>query len=59
MKKFLMKGSRSTIGNLLYLVKLSRRDLVNPVNELSKVMDGATTAHEEELKSLVYFFLSK
>ena len=49
------KWYRSTIGTLLYLVKLSRPDLANPVRELSKVMDGAAPAHEKELKRLVEF----
>jgi hypothetical protein len=46
------KRFRLTIGTLLYLVKLSRPDIVNPVRELSKVMDGTTPAHEKELKRL-------
>ena len=35
------KSFRSMIGTLLYLVRLSRPDLANPVRELLKVMDGA------------------
>jgi hypothetical protein len=45
----------STIGTLLYLVKLSRPDLANPMRELSQVMDGAAPAHKNELKRLVDF----
>jgi hypothetical protein len=43
----------SVSGRLLYLVKLSRPDLANPVREPSKVMDRATPAHKKELKRLV------
>jgi hypothetical protein len=32
---------------------LSRPDLANPVRELSKVMDGAASAHKKKLKPLV------
>jgi hypothetical protein len=41
------KGFRSTIGTLLYLVKLSCPDIANPVRELSKIMDGAAPGHEK------------
>jgi hypothetical protein len=47
------KMFRSTIRTLLYLVKLSRPDIANPVRELSKAMDGAAPAHENELKRLI------
>ena len=54
------KGFRSTIGTLLYLVKLSRPDLGNPVRELSKVMDGASSGHVKELKWIINFiFLTR
>jgi hypothetical protein len=36
---------RSVVGMLLYLVKHSRPDIANSVRELSKVADGATSAH--------------
>jgi hypothetical protein len=51
------KKFRSTIGALLYLIKLSRPDIANPVRELSKVMDGAAPGHEKGLKRLTQFFL--
>ena len=35
------KWFRSSVGSLLYLVKLSRPDIANSVRELSKVMDLA------------------
>jgi hypothetical protein len=43
---------RSTIGTLMYLVKLSRPDIANPVKKISKVMNGAAPGHEKELKRL-------
>jgi hypothetical protein len=43
------KCFRSTIGTLVYLVKLSLPDIVNPVRELSKVMDGAAPGHKKNL----------
>jgi hypothetical protein len=51
------KWFRSAIGTLLYLVKLSRPDLANPVRELSKVMDGANPAQEKELKRVLEYVL--
>jgi hypothetical protein len=51
------KDFRSIIGTLLYLVKLSRPDIANPVRELSKVMDGAAPGHEKELKRLCQFVI--
>jgi hypothetical protein len=51
------KDFRSIIGTLLYLVKLSRPDIANPVRELSKVMDGAAPGHEKELKRLCRFVI--
>jgi hypothetical protein len=44
---------RSTIGTLLYLLKLSRPYLANPVRELAKVMDGTNQAQEKELKRMI------
>jgi hypothetical protein len=35
----------SGVGMLLYLVKHSRPDISNAVRELTKVLDGATSAH--------------
>jgi hypothetical protein len=49
------KWFRANIGSLLYLVKLSRPDLANPVRELSRVMDGAAPGHVKELKRLINF----
>jgi hypothetical protein len=40
---------RSGVGSLLYLVKHSRPDIANSVRNLSKVMDGATEAHQKIL----------
>jgi hypothetical protein len=40
---------RSGVGSLLYLVKHSRPDIANAVRNLSKVMDGATEAHQKIL----------
>jgi hypothetical protein len=37
----------SGIGMLLYLVKFSRPDIANSVQELSKVMDDVTTRHSK------------
>ena len=51
------KWFRSAIGTLLYLVKLSRPDIANPVRELSKVMDNACPAHEKELKRLIQYVI--
>ena len=45
----------SMIGTLLYLIKLSCPDIAKPVRELSKVMDGASSAHEKDLKRLIQF----
>jgi hypothetical protein len=53
------KWYRATIGTLLYLVKLSRPDIANSVRELSKVMDGASPAHEKELKRVVNYLASE
>jgi hypothetical protein len=51
------KWFRSTIETLLYLVKLSRPDLANPVRERSKVMDGANSAQEKELKRVLDYVM--
>jgi hypothetical protein len=51
------KCFRSTIGTLLYLVKLSYPDIANPVRELTNVMDGAAPGHEKELKRLCQFVI--
>jgi hypothetical protein len=50
-----LKWFRSTIGTLLYFVKLSCPDIAIPVRELSKMMDGAVQAHEKELKRITQF----
>ena len=46
---------RSGIGMLLYLVKYSRPDLSNAVRELSKVNDGATKEHVQNLLRVIKF----
>ena len=40
---------------LLYLIKHSRPDLANAVRELSKVMDGATTAHYKDMMRTIKY----
>ena len=40
---------------LLYLVKYSRPDLSNAVRELSKVNDGATKEHVDNLLHVIKF----
>jgi predicted transcriptional regulator len=49
----------ATTGMLLYLIKLLRLDIANSVRELSKVMDGASPAHEKELKRILHFIVSE
>ena len=51
------KKFRSGVGMLLYLVKHSRPDIANAVRELSKVADGATTAHWNALMRTIKFVL--
>ena len=46
---------RSGMGKLLYLVKLTRPDLVLAVRELSKFMDGATMEHYLAMKRVLEF----
>jgi hypothetical protein len=48
---------RSGVEMLLYLVKHSRPDIANAVQELSKVMDGATQAAMKEMKRVIKFVL--
>jgi hypothetical protein len=36
---------KSGVGMLLYLVKRSRPEISDAVRELTKVLDGATSAH--------------
>jgi hypothetical protein len=51
---------RSGVGMLLYLVKHSRPDIANAVRELTKVLDGATTAHWKALlRAIKYVFDTK
>ena len=50
------KWFRSSVGSLLYLVKLSRPDIANSVRELSKVMDLANYGQKKELNRLLNFF---
>ena len=42
---------------LLYLVKHSRPDIANPVRELSKVLDGATSAAFKEMLRIIKYVL--
>jgi len=46
---------RSGVGSLLYLLKHSRPGLSNSVRELSKVMDGASKAHQKALLRAIKF----
>ena len=48
---------RSGVGMLLYLVKLTRPDLCNPVRELSKMMDGANEGHYNMLMRVIKYTL--
>jgi hypothetical protein len=47
----------SGVGMLLYLVKHSCQDIVNPVCKLSKCMDGASRAAMKELLRVIKFTL--
>jgi Reverse transcriptase (RNA-dependent DNA polymerase) len=49
------KNFRSGVGSLLYLVKHSRPDVANAVRNLSKVMDGATAAHQKILHRAIKY----
>jgi hypothetical protein len=49
---------RSGVGMLLFLVKYSRPDIVNSVQELSKVNDGATEAHFKELVQCIIYVIN-
>jgi hypothetical protein len=49
----------STIGSLLYLVKLSRPDLENLDWKLSKAMDGSTPGQVKELCRLIFLLNNK
>ena len=44
---------RSGVGTLLYLTKLSRPDICNPVRELSKTMDAPAPAHLKEMYKVI------
>ena len=46
---------RAGVGSLLYLLKHSRPDLSNCVRELTKVMDGANSAHQKMLYRTIKF----
>ena len=48
---------RSGVGTLLYLTKHSRPDIINPVRELFKSMDGASMAHGTEMYRVINFVL--
>ena len=49
---------RSGVGTLLYLTKLSRPDICNPVRVLSKTMDAPAPVHLKEICKLIRFVLS-
>ena len=44
---------RSGVGTLLYLTKHNRPDIINPVRELSKSVDGAPMAHVTEMYRVI------
>jgi hypothetical protein len=46
------------VGYLLQLAKHSRLDILNPVQELSKSMDGATPLVFKEMKQLIKFVVN-
>jgi len=48
---------RSGVGMLLYLLKHSRPDLLNPIRELSKEMDLAGLVHVKELMRVVKYVI--
>ncbi len=52
-----LKKYRSGVGMLLYLVKLTRPDLCNPVKELSKMMDKATLGHYKAMLRVIKYVL--
>ena len=49
---------RSGVGTLLYLIKYSRPDIINPVKQFSKSMDGASMAHVTEMYRVINFVLA-
>ena len=48
---------RSGVGTLLYVTKLRRPDITNPVRELSKSMDGVSMAQVTEMYRVINFVL--
>ncbi len=48
---------RSGVGMLLYLVKLSKLDLSNPVRELSKGMDSLTKGRNQMMMRVMKYML--
>ena len=48
---------RSGVGLLLYLVKLSRPDICNPVHKLSKMMDKGTELHFKMLERVLLYIM--
>jgi hypothetical protein len=48
---------RSGVGMLLYLVKHSRPDISNSVRELTKVADGATPGHWQNMLRLIKYVI--
>ena len=53
----MQKNFRLGVGMLLYLVKLTRPDICNPVRELSKVMDGANLSHYKMLLRVIKYVI--
>jgi hypothetical protein len=48
---------RSGVGMLMYLVKHSRRDIANAIQELTTVLDGATDAHWKAMMRIIKYVL--
>jgi len=53
-----MKEYRSKVGSLMYLLKHSRPELSNCVQELAKRMQGAVQVHKKELDRITKWVLS-
>ena len=48
---------RTAVGMLMYLVKHSRLDIMNPTRELSKVLGNATEGAYKEMKRVVKYVI--
>jgi hypothetical protein len=48
---------RSGVGMLLYLIKHSRPEISNPVQELTKIVDGATPGHWKAMERKIKYVL--